>query len=1687
MKKLILVLISLTLLTVTLYAKTVSTEQKIAGLYVAFFNRAPDMSGLSYWTKRANAVQANGQSALVVLKELSAGFATHPVFTSTYSSLDNESFVKAIYINSLGREGDAEGIAYWTNLLNNGLSRSDMVATFIEMSLTLDLTPQNFPNLSQSELDAAILRQNLITNKTVVAIDFVSKLGERTDVADPQDPEDDPAYKASIKILSTVNEDPATVSAAVSYLNTVAQSADPIQKILDEWGVDTLKNTATVLSLHASLNGFDLIDTLIPGEEAKMRVSQTPAGAVKVELQTANGSKEIIPVYMADENITFVAPLDTVAGTLKLKSADFSTFGISYKTMSDKTPFIESVEPEVAKAGDIVTITGKNLPSGNALVKFETQDADSSVSATVSDSKVTFQVPDTLQSGTFHLEFSNLKTNTLYLSVKRDIPLHVTLAEGVDINASDISFTEGQKEYTLDTAYNTLLSVENKTMQYVHAFAALPGGEYVALYSAVVLPDMTTLNADCKSTAIAWLFMGMGVSATMPENQLSALYNRLSSEPKVQALADAIASLQKEDFTAWANLSDGNLKTVFQDALKEVINYYNSPAANAKQVQTSDATDNAVVITQDPPNDNIYVDDNKYIFEIKSGKLNDGSVNVVNDTRLFLSIEVRDKKTGEIIRNYSHGDPFSSASILGPKGWPLFGISSLKNLRLSGRDAHIEIIAGAKEGVTDKQKLATLLMIRVWLEGVGAPALNMLLSTIIDKKIQARYGDNYSVSRRMVTALSDIYGANFMVQLTEQIARGNSNWSTLTKDFIINPVKNGLQECFEHGVTSTKCEQTAKGIAELIGMGNTEHIVNKLMIMVASAGEKYILKKSVALVPVIGWITEASFFVYDNISVLSDTGVIAESIIDMGANPKEINAYIDFPFEVSSVAPLCVAQTAGKTIQTFSIGGKGMSVVDGNTPEVSMGILSDKVEAESVFVPTTGTDLVADFSLDALLGNGSRTDYLAVTNFGYTSVYPEPVRMVSAQDSKLYFDSAIPENVTPGTEIVLKGCGWVPLSEVEVTFPNADGEALPAAIVSKNINEIRVIVPVGAVSGYIHVKTSLKNASRFFNVKTFSLSDAGSDTLEDGESLTVYGKGLDTVAHIYFVDHENQIYEGDIVNVTDTEILTDKVPAGLAVGPVRIYALLDNGTKSNEITLLKLPKPPVATPSGGWFEESISVTLTQQNSADIYYKLNETNSSEKLYTEALTFNADNTTQQNFNLYTFSRVNVNGINYDSHMNHYVYNICKAGEKIAYDEDGSEYCAAEDENNSLKELYTYEDWKLECPADMTLEKKIDTDYKVERYQCVGIYEHKIKEVYYSDDAMQNVSSENDFILLPFEIEYEFYSTNNVHSIDYFESGQKHTEYFYAYAKGPYGTYISLNDGVTIWYENGNKASESFFVQKKNRDGTWSSVYLKTREYFENGNLKSEALFEPELQDDGDWYSVKTKFTQWNENGTQISEELFVPKKDNDGYWRPVPTQSTLWYDNGIMREKKIYINQLVNGSWTGLISNDTKWNDDGVKIEETIYVPVKYPSSDYYYISAQEIRTYDPENGQMLSKEINEAKYQPVYGFVDLHKDEWFWYENGKLKSEYHYEIKQDSDGYWNAFLVDAKTWYENGTQSSQVVATLSQDNNGDWYIASKVTKEWYASGNIHFISTDEAVFLNGVWQLRTVSYEDWADE
>jgi hypothetical protein len=113
---------------VDLMGDTVHTASvpPVIRLYLAYFKRLPDQSGLAYWSGKARA----GQS----LKQASDQFVMSSEFVRTYGSLSDPEFVDLVYVNVLGRPGDPGGRSFWIGKLRSGASRGSMMTSFSESS-----------------------------------------------------------------------------------------------------------------------------------------------------------------------------------------------------------------------------------------------------------------------------------------------------------------------------------------------------------------------------------------------------------------------------------------------------------------------------------------------------------------------------------------------------------------------------------------------------------------------------------------------------------------------------------------------------------------------------------------------------------------------------------------------------------------------------------------------------------------------------------------------------------------------------------------------------------------------------------------------------------------------------------------------------------------------------------------------------------------------------------------------------------------------------------------------------------------------------------------------------------------------------------------------------------------------------------------------------------------------------------------------------------------------------------------------------------------------------------------------------------------------------------------------------------------------------------------------------------------
>src|SRR5574344_643679 len=100
-------------------------QTQIMEIYIATFNRAPDIDGLNYWTNEVTQNAWSIEDVATSMLQSTEAQITYPL------EVDNTTFIKSIYQNALGRSPDNAGLEYWLNQLNLGTPKTSMVVAII--------------------------------------------------------------------------------------------------------------------------------------------------------------------------------------------------------------------------------------------------------------------------------------------------------------------------------------------------------------------------------------------------------------------------------------------------------------------------------------------------------------------------------------------------------------------------------------------------------------------------------------------------------------------------------------------------------------------------------------------------------------------------------------------------------------------------------------------------------------------------------------------------------------------------------------------------------------------------------------------------------------------------------------------------------------------------------------------------------------------------------------------------------------------------------------------------------------------------------------------------------------------------------------------------------------------------------------------------------------------------------------------------------------------------------------------------------------------------------------------------------------------------------------------------------------------------------------------------------------------
>ena len=105
---------------------------QVVRLYQAALGRQPDAAGREYGTAALKA----GHS----LASLTANFLDSPEFLARFGRPDDTGFIHGAYQQSLGRQADADGLAFWQAKLAGGVTRAEMLTGFSESAENRNLT-----------------------------------------------------------------------------------------------------------------------------------------------------------------------------------------------------------------------------------------------------------------------------------------------------------------------------------------------------------------------------------------------------------------------------------------------------------------------------------------------------------------------------------------------------------------------------------------------------------------------------------------------------------------------------------------------------------------------------------------------------------------------------------------------------------------------------------------------------------------------------------------------------------------------------------------------------------------------------------------------------------------------------------------------------------------------------------------------------------------------------------------------------------------------------------------------------------------------------------------------------------------------------------------------------------------------------------------------------------------------------------------------------------------------------------------------------------------------------------------------------------------------------------------------------------------------------------------------------------
>ena len=352
-----------------------ANTNNIQQLYVAYFGRPADATGLDYWEA---VVAARGGSTTAV----SAAFAASAEYTATFAGLSNDQIVNTIYNNLFHRDAEVAGLKFWSNLLTAGsINISNVVTQVAGGAQGTDATA-----LAQKVAASVAFTAALDTTPEILSYNGTGAVTlAKAWLAGIYDATTEAAAVATTALNATISSLTTAVNGQTYTLTT---------------GLDTLTGTVnndTFNATHLTINAGDIVDG--NGGHDTLSIIDSGSAAFTVPSANVSGIETI--------SIRNINGIPAVAGVTETGSVTFQALGAGETVIIGGETFTAgsagaaaSVVAAAFVADTVATASGTAFGFAVATGKVFTATAGSSVNNILFTSGTAGNVSDIVISGT---------------------------------------------------------------------------------------------------------------------------------------------------------------------------------------------------------------------------------------------------------------------------------------------------------------------------------------------------------------------------------------------------------------------------------------------------------------------------------------------------------------------------------------------------------------------------------------------------------------------------------------------------------------------------------------------------------------------------------------------------------------------------------------------------------------------------------------------------------------------------------------------------------------------------------------------------------------------------------------------------------------------------------------------------------------------------------------------------------------------------------------------------------------------------------------------------------------------------------------------------------------------------------------------------------------------------------------